>query len=73
MDSYNELKCEDVNTSTTSISTGDKEDVENDDQLPVYFKNCESIFKDLETGIKNVDSSGKDLNIHFPPNFALYF
>ena len=82
IDSYKELKCEDVNTSTTSISIGDTEDVENEDQLPVqedvylqskrniYFKKCESIFKDLETEIKNVDSPGKDLNIHFPQNFA---
>ena len=79
IDSYKELKCEDVNSSTTSISIGDTEDVENDDQLPVqedvyvhqskrsiYFKKCESIFTGLETEIKNMDSPGKDLNIHFP-------
>ena len=86
IDSYKELNCEDVNTSTSPISIDETEDVENEEELPVqedvylqqskrsiYFKKCQSIFKYLETEIKNVDSPGKIYNIHYSPNFALYF
>ena len=86
MDSYKEVNCEDVNTSTSPISIDETEDVENEEQLPVqedvylqqskrsiYFKKREPIFKYLETEIKNVDSPGKIYNIHYSPNFALYF
>ena len=80
------MDCENINTSNSSISICDKDDVDNEDQLTIqedvylqqskksiYFKNCESIFKELQTVINNEDNPAKDLNIHFSLKFALYF
>ena len=80
------MDCEDINTSNSSISICDTDDVDIEDQLPIqeyvylqqskksiYFKTCQSIFKELQTVINNEDNPAKNLNIHFSLNFALYF